>query len=89
MTTADGRGGPPLLELPIAGYQRGQYRILRDRNGVEIAVPAADPTVRVLTKNGRLAEPPAVQRLQSFENEIRRIGNELRREADASGRSRR
>lgn len=73
----------------IAGYQRGQYRIFRDRNGEEIAVPAADPTVRVLRKNGRLAEPPAARRLQSFENEIRRIGSELRREAEASGRSRR
>jgi len=73
----------------IAGYQLGQYRILRDLKGEEIAVPAAEPGVRILEKNGRSAEAPRVRQLQAFEDEIRRIDAKLGRGATTPARTRR
>lgn len=73
----------------VAGYQLGQYRILQDRNGEEIAVPAADPGVRFVRKDGRSAELPRVRRLEAFEEEIRQIGGKLGRGAETLDRRRR
>ncbi len=72
----------------VAGYQLGQYRIFQDRNGREIAVPAADPGVRFVRKDGRSAELPRARRLESFEEEIRQIGNQLGRGAETRDRRR-
>lgn len=73
----------------VAGYQLGQYRIVRDLKGEEIAVPAADPGVRILKKDGRSAEAPRVRRLHEFEDEIRQIDAKLGRETATPARTRR
>lgn len=73
----------------VAGYQLGQYRIVQDRKGQEIAVPAADPGVRFLRKDGQSAPFPRVRRLELFEAEIRQIGAKLGRGAETLDRERR
>ncbi len=60
----------------VAGYQLGQYRIVNGR-GEEIAVPAADPGLRFLRKDGRPAAPQRVRPLGTFEEEIRQISRQL------------
>jgi hypothetical protein len=73
----------------VAGYQLGHYRIVNDRGEGEIAVPTADPGLRVLRKDGRPAAPPRVRRLPAFEEEIRQIGQRLGRDTETAGRSQR
>jgi hypothetical protein len=67
----------------ITGYQLGHYHVVADRDGQEIAVPAADPALRFRRADGRPAEPPRVRRLAGFEDEIRLLGRQLGRQPGA------
>ena len=70
-------GRPPGFR--VAGYQLGHYRIVRDRQRQEIAVPTADPGMRMLRFDGRAAERPRARRLASWEVELREIGRHVGR----------
>jgi hypothetical protein len=63
----------------VAGYQQGQFRIVRDKSGVELAIPALDLDANLLTKDGRRAPRPQVLRLATLKSQIRA-------EADRAGR---
>lgn len=58
----------------VTGYQQGQYRIVRDKAGVDIAVPAAQGGARIVTREGRSAPAPQAMRLETLKNEIRSEG---------------
>jgi hypothetical protein len=62
----------------VAGYQQGQFRVVQDKAGVTLAVPAFDGGATLLTKDGRAAGPAKAIRLDelkaSIRNEARRAG---------------
>jgi hypothetical protein len=62
----------------VAGYQQGQFRVVQDKSGVALAVPAFDGGATLLTKDGRTAGPAKTIRLDelkaSIRNEARRAG---------------
>ncbi|MFP5284436.1 MAG: hypothetical protein ACLGI9_01720 [Thermoanaerobaculia bacterium] len=55
----------------VSGYQFGQYRIERNKAGVEFAVPALDAGVTVVTKDGTLYKRPQAVRLDTFKDQVR------------------
>ena len=55
----------------VAGYQFGQYRIERNKAGIEFAVPALDAGVAVVTKDGTLFKRPQAVRLDVFKAQVR------------------
>ena len=55
----------------VAGYQFGQYRIQRNKAGLEFAVPALDSAVNVATKDGSLFVRPQAVRLDTFKDQVR------------------
>ena len=55
----------------IAGYQFGQFHILRDKAGVDVAVSALDADVNVATQDGRPFVRPQAVRLDTFKDQIR------------------
>ena len=55
----------------VAGYQFGQYRIQRNKAGVDFAVPALDAAVNVVTPDGALFVRPQAVRLDTFKDRIR------------------
>jgi hypothetical protein len=55
----------------VVGYQEGKYRVVVDRNGVELAVPTVDEGARLLTADGKPAPEPKTMRLADFRAEIR------------------
>lgn len=61
----------------VAGYQQGQFRVVRDKAGVELAIPAVDGA-NIVTRDGSVAAPVKALRLdelkQSIRNEARRAG---------------
>jgi hypothetical protein len=65
----------------VTGYQQGHYRIVRDKAGVEIAVPTLDEGAHVITRDGRPAAAAKAVRLdllkESIRNEARRAGRAL------------
>ena len=64
----------------VTGYQLGQYRIVRDKNGAEVAVPTFDGDARLVTRNGRQAERPRALALDALKNQIRTEAQSLGRE---------
>jgi hypothetical protein len=58
----------------VQGYQLGQYRIDKGADGVEMAVPMADPGVRRLRADGKALEAPQALRLDSLKESLRDIG---------------
>ena len=70
----------------VTGYELGHYHVVNDREGA-IAVPAADPALRLIGAGGRSVEAPRVRRLAEFEEEIRQLGRGLGREVGAPGKS--
>jgi hypothetical protein len=54
----------------VNGYRQGQYRIVRDKAGVEMAVPMVENGVRLLTRDGREAPRPQAVRLDTFKSRI-------------------
>src|SRR5262249_36378865 len=65
----------------VAGYQQGQYRIVRDSAGVDIAVPALQADTTVLRKDGSRAAAAKSLPLESLKasirDEARRAGRPL------------
>ena len=61
----------------VAGYQQGQFRLVQDKSGALLAVPAFEGATLV-TKNGRVPAPAQAIRLDdlkaSIRNEARRAG---------------
>ena len=55
----------------VTGYRQGQYRVVRDKAGVEFAVPTIEKGVRLLTLEGKEAPRPQAIRLETLKNEIR------------------
>ena len=55
----------------VAGYQQGQFRIVRDQAGVEMAIPAVDSEVNVIGRDGRPAAKAQPIRLDVLKNSIR------------------
>lgn len=55
----------------VAGDQFGQYRVVRDKAGVEFAVSTLDAGVNIVTKDGRPFVRPQTQRLETFKERIR------------------
>ncbi len=62
----------------VNGYQQGHYRIVRDKAGVEIALPTLDEGANVITRDGRPAAAAKAVRLDllkaSIRDEARRAG---------------
>jgi hypothetical protein len=54
----------------VAGYQQGQFRVVQDKSGVMLAVPAFDGA-NLLTKDGRAAAPAQAIRLDDLKASIR------------------
>ncbi|HKI05168.1 MAG TPA: hypothetical protein VKK31_24525 [Thermoanaerobaculia bacterium] len=55
----------------VTGYQQGQYRIVRDKSGVDIAVSAVDGGATLLGRNGRQVAMPKAMQLDALKNLIR------------------
>ena len=55
----------------VTGYRQGQYQVVRDKAGVEYAVPTLEKGVRLLTIDGKEAARPQAVRLETLKNEIR------------------
>lgn len=67
--------------MKVTGYQQGQFRVVRDKAGVEWAVPATGEGTRILLPNGQEAAPAKNIRLdvlkQSIRNEARQAGRTM------------
>lgn len=57
--------------MKVTGYQQGQFRLVRDKAGVEWAVPATEEGVNIVNANGREAAPAKSVRLDVLKNSIR------------------
>jgi hypothetical protein len=55
----------------VTGYQLGHYRIVRDKAGVEMAVPTFDGGAMLLGRDGRPAAAPKAMQLDAFKSMIR------------------
>ncbi|HEX6898120.1 MAG TPA: hypothetical protein VF789_00330 [Thermoanaerobaculia bacterium] len=55
----------------VTGYRQGQYDIVRDKAGVEMAVPSLGPGVRLLHRDGTPAAAPKAVRLDEFKAQLR------------------
>jgi hypothetical protein len=54
----------------VAGYQLGQYRVVRDKAGVDFAVSTLDLGASMVTKDGRPFVRPQTQRLETFKQRL-------------------
>ena len=54
----------------VTGYQQGQFRIVRDKAGVDYAVPTYEGSARILTPDGRTAAPAKTVRLDVLKQSI-------------------
>jgi hypothetical protein len=63
----------------VTGYQLGQYRIVLDKSGREVAVPTFDGAARLITRDGRQAAQPRALALDSLKNQIRNEAQSLGR----------
>jgi hypothetical protein len=57
--------------VEVTGYRLGQYRVVRDKAGVEMAIPTLEPGVSLLTPSGAAAPRPAAMKLETLKNLIR------------------
>jgi hypothetical protein len=55
----------------VAGYQQGQFRVVRDKAGVEIAVPVYEDGAHILTADGRPAAAVKAVALETLKESIR------------------
>jgi hypothetical protein len=60
----------------VTGYQQGHFRIVRDKAGVDVAVPTVDNGGHFVTLDGRPVVAPKAVRLDALKSAIR---NEARR----------
>lgn len=58
----------------VTGYRQGQYRIVRDKSGAEMAVPTLGPNVRLLRRDGTPAAAPKAMRLEQLKAQLRAEG---------------
>ena len=66
----------------VTGYRLGQYRVVRDKAGVEIAVPTLEAGVRLLTPEGVAAPRPGAMKLEALKSSIRREAERVARPAN-------
>jgi hypothetical protein len=69
----------------VTGYRQGQYRIVTDKAGVEIAVPTMERGVRLLDKRGAMAARPEPVRLDAFKDQIRVLDRHVRAQNRTTG----
>jgi hypothetical protein len=55
----------------VTGYRQGQYRIVRDKSGVDVAVPTVEHGVRLLNRDGSEAAAQKAVRLDTFKQMLR------------------
>ena len=55
----------------VTGYQQGQYRIVRDKAGMTLAVPTVDGGAFLVGRDGRPALGAKAMRLETLKNLIR------------------
>lgn len=55
----------------VVGYRLGEYKVLRDREGEDVAVPTLERGVRLLAADGTPAPRPRAMRLEALEDQIR------------------
>ena len=55
----------------VTGYQQGQFRLVKNAAGVELAVPMRDGDARVLRRDGAAATPAGAVRLDALRQSIR------------------
>jgi hypothetical protein len=55
----------------VTAYRQGQYRIVRDKAGVEMAVPTVEHGVRLLNRDGSAAPAPKAVQLDTFKQMLR------------------
>lgn len=55
----------------VLGYQQGQYRIRKDKQGTDVAVPALDLGAHVILKDGTAAPAPRTLALDQLKSQIR------------------
>lgn len=55
----------------VTGYQLGQFRIVRDKNGFDVAVPTLDKGASLINREGRQAPRPRALALETLKNQIR------------------
>lgn len=63
----------------VVGYRLGQYRLVKDRLGAEIAVPMADKSLRLLSAQGRPALLPTAVSAEVLKEQVRRTARRLSR----------
>lgn len=65
----------------VAGYQQGHFRVIVNEKGVEMAIPTTDSNARIVTRDGREAEPVAATTLEALteriQNEARQLGRRI------------
>lgn len=64
----------------VTGHRQGQWRIEKDAAGREIAQPAVDSDVMLISRSGQKLPPPEPKALDRFKNEIREAAHRLRTE---------
>jgi hypothetical protein len=69
----------PSGALRVAGYQQGQYRIVRDKSGAEIAVSAVDTETNLVRADGRAVERPKQVALEGLKELVRATALQLGR----------
>jgi hypothetical protein len=55
----------------ITGYQQGQYRVTRNKEGVDVAIPTFEAAAALLTRDGRQAQRPRALPLATLKSQIR------------------
>lgn len=63
----------------VTGYQQGHYRVVRNRQGEDVAVPTVDTGAHLITPSGKAIPAPQVQRLQDFERQLKDIARRVER----------
>jgi len=66
----------------VVGYRLGEYRVVRNRFGEDIAVPTLEPHVSLLTADGHAAERPRTMRLDALKSQILSEVGRLHRSVD-------
>lgn len=62
----------------VTGYLQGQYRVARDKAGVEMAVPTMGEGVRLLHRDGTPAAAAKAVQLDAFKAQIRERAERIR-----------
>lgn len=55
----------------VVGYRLGQYRVVTNSRGVEVALPTLEPGVQLLTESGAPAPRPRAMTLDTLREQVR------------------